>query len=189
MKEKENKHVELRWMEGYKLDDPEIERNGWNKKYSFISQSSTKRYYNCLYLLCKLSPCARTYMDYLCEVMDKDNMVSTGKTDKEKFSAFISRITKGEVTYGDPAIKKAIGELKDKNLIKQVGIGRAKVNPIYFFNGSDAKRLETIKLTIKIGSGVDDKNFKWNTNETIPSGSLNKHRHSNNYYEEVEIKL
>lgn len=191
MAKKENKHVELHWLEGYKLDEPDAfgKQRGWSKKYEFISQSSTKRYYNCLYLLCKLSPCARNYMDYLCEVMDKDNMVSTGRTDKERFSAFISKITNGEVTYGDPAIKKAIGELKDKNLIKQSGIGRAKVNPLYFSNGSDAKRLESIKLTIKIGSGVSDDNFKWISEEVIPDGKIAKHRAVANRYMETEINL
>lgn len=191
MASKENKYVELHWLEGYQLDEPDENgvRSSHKKKFGYVAQSSTKRYYNCLYLLCKLSPCARNYMDYLCEVMDKDNMVSTGKTDKEAFIKFISKITKGDITYGDPAIKKAIGELKSKKLIKQTGIGRAKVNPLYFTNGTDSKRLEHIKLTIKVGSGKSDKDFKWVSEEVIPQSKLAKHRAINERYMEAEINI
>jgi hypothetical protein len=178
MTKKENKHIELHWQEGFKLDADEdgFRQKDWKKKYQYVAGSSTKRYYNCLYLLCKLSPCARNLMDYLSEVMDADNMISTTENDRSRFRVFIDKVTNGTVTYSDSAIKKAQQELKAKNLIISSGVSRAKVNPLYFFTGSDAKRLSMIKLTIKIGTELDDANFHWVSEELILDSKLKKHK-------------
>lgn len=172
-KTKEKQHVELMWKEGIRVGTGDEE---WYQKYSYIANSSTKRYYNCLYLLCKLSPCARTLMDYYSEDMNDDNMVDTHKGARDGFNEFMLKITKGKVGYSDIAIKKAISELKVKNLIAQISIGRAKVNPLYFFKGSDAKRIENIKLIIKIGSGLKEGEFVWHGKDVLDDSKLPKHR-------------
>lgn len=174
---KEKEHIELMWLEGVRLD---TEDSGWAQKYSYVASSSTKRYYNCLYLLCRLSPCARNLMDYLSEEMTEDNMISTDKFMRDSFDAFISRITNKRVSYKDISIKKAVRELKDKHLLITVGIGRAKVNPMYFFKGSDSKRIENIKLIIKIGSKMPDNAFKWHSQESILDSKLITHKKSAN---------
>ena len=178
MAKKENKHVELHWLEGYKLDVDEdgFKQKSWNKKYEYVAQSSTKRYYNCLYLLCRLSPCARNLVDYMSEVMDKDNMVNTSAPDRKMFIEFMAKITRDAVTYSDSAIKKALQELKAKNLIIPKYVGRALVNPLYFFSESDAKRMNMIKLTIKIGTELADADFKWQSEDVVPDSKLAKHR-------------
>lgn len=174
-KTKEKEHIELMWLEGVRLD---TEDSGWAQKYSYVASSSTKRYYNCLYLLCRLSPCARNLMDYLSEEMSDDNMVSTDSFMRNGFNAFVVRITNKKVHYEDITIKKAIKELKDKQLIISVGIGRAKVNPMYFFKGSDAKRIENIKLVIKIGSKMPDNAFVWKSQDAILDSKLIAHKNS-----------
>ena len=175
---KDHKTVELHWIEGYKLDvdsDGIIEKS-WNKKYTYVRQSSTKRYYNCLYLLCRISPCGRTLMDFLSENMTDDNMVNTKQADTIRFITFISKITNGEVTFKEVTVKKAYKELRDKNLLIPIQKSRYKVNPLYFFNGSDAKRLETIKLTIKLGTGLSENDFKWVSDDVILDSRLKRHK-------------
>lgn len=191
MAKKENKHVEMHWIDGYKLDvdDEDFQEINWKHKYTYVSQSSTKRYYNCLYLLCRLSPCARTYMDYLSEVMDGDNMISTTSSDRQRFIEFISKITKGAVGYSDIAVKKAVRELTDKRLILKRSLSRYKVNPLYFFNGSDAKRIETLKLIIQIGSEKVDA-YKYIQSTEIDDSKLERHRKAAiKDGEEVNIKI
>lgn len=149
----EIKKVQLTWLEGIKLDADSdgFQEITWNTKYKTIATSSVKRYYNCLYLLAKLSPCARNLMDYLTEKMDEGNLIRSSKHDRTSFMEFISSITNGEVTYGHQAVKNAYGELAEKNLLIHKQKGLYRVNELYFFNESDSKRLKAIKLSIQIG--------------------------------------
>lgn len=148
------KRVQISWLEGIKLDADEdnFQDVSWETKYKNIAVSSVKRYYNCLYLLAKLSPCARNLMDYLSEVMDSKNLIRSSKHDREQFIKFIDEITNSEITYGHQAVKNAYGELSEKNLLLHKQKGLYKVNELYFFNESDAKRLKFIKLSIEIGN-------------------------------------
>lgn len=152
-----HKKVEITWLEGIKLDadDEDYKEVSWESKYKQVAISSVKRYYNCLYLLAKLSPCARNLMDYLSEVMDGYNLIRSSEHDRDQFIIFISEITNKEITYGHQAVKNAYGELADKNLLLRRQKGLYKVNELYFFSESDVKRLKSIKLSIQIGSGND----------------------------------
>lgn len=163
------KQVELTWLEGVKMDADEegFQELNWETKYKTVAASSVKRYYNCLYLLAKLSPCARNLMDYLTESMDDRNLIRSSQHDRETFINFIGNITNGDVTYGHQAVKNAYGELADKNLLLHRQKGLYKVNELYFFKGSDAKRLKSIKLTIQIGAEQASDNFKFLSDRTI----------------------
>lgn len=151
------KKVQISWLEGIKLDaDSEgYQEVTWDSKYKNVAVSSVKRYYNCLYLLSKLSPCARNLMDYLTEEMDDSCLIRSSKHDRERFMKFISDITGGEITYGHQSVKNAYTELADKNLLIHKQKGLYKVNELYFFRESDGKRLKAIKLSIQIGSTAD----------------------------------
>jgi len=178
MSKQDSEYVELHWMEGYKLDvDVDgYKKMGWDKKYSFIAQSSTKRYYNCLFLLCKLSPCGRNLIDYLTEIMDKENIASTVEAERIKFREFMSSLSNGVVDYSDSAVKKAFQELKVKRLITSVSMSVIRINPLYFFKGSNASRIKQIKVTIKANSSDDLIDFKWIGQEVIKNDRIIKHR-------------
>ena len=95
-------------------------------------------------------------MDYLSEVMDSKNLIRSSSHDRGQFIKFIDDITNGEITYGHQAVKNAYSELSEKNLLIHKQKGLYKVNELYFFNESDAKRLKYIKLSIEIGNNDAD---------------------------------
>lgn len=163
------KKLQISWLEGIKLDADEDGycELSWESKYKNVAISSVKRYYNCLYLLAKLSPCARNLMDYLSEVMDKKNLIRSTEYDRCRFITFIDEITNGEVTYGHQAVKNAYSELAEKNLLIHKQKGLYKVNELYFFAESDSKRIKSIKLSIEIGTKNSVDSFKFMADRKI----------------------
>lgn len=169
MNQKKLQKIGITWIEGIRLDAEEdgFIQKSWETKYQNVVVSSVKRYYNCLYLLAKLSPCARNLMDYLSETMDKDNLVRSSEHDRLAFIGFMSEITSEEINYGHQVVKNAYTELADKNLLLRKHKGLYKVNELYFFKGSDAKRIKSIRLQIEIGSGKNSEDFRFMENRII----------------------
>lgn len=125
-----------------------------------VRMSYMKRYYNCLYLLAGLSPCARNLMDYLTEEMDEDNEIRSDIGIRDKFRGFITKITYGletspdGISYTDQTVKSAFSELSSTGLIKSKRKGVFEVNKKFFFLGSEEERLNAIILEIKMKPDV-----------------------------------
>jgi len=121
-----------------------------------VRMNYMKRYYNCLYLLAGLSPCARNLMDYLTEEMDEDNEVRSDVGVRAKFISFITKITYGlktsptGIVYADPTVKSAFTELSSSGLIISRRKGVFEVNKKFFFLGKEEDRLNAIILEIKL---------------------------------------
>lgn len=117
--------------------------------YKQVTTSCTKRYHNCLYLLAGLNSSCRDLMDYLCERMDKNNLVHSNEAVRENFIEFISKITNGEVAYSHPTVKKAFNTLAQKGLLLSRTRGTYLVNPEYFFRLGEKQRIEAIRMVLE----------------------------------------
>ncbi len=139
----------INYSDGFILDEEVVLRN---HKVEKVQMSCTKRYYNCLYLLAGLSPCARNLMDFLAERMDENNLIRSDTLVRTQFIEFFETITQGDVIYKDSTVKAAFQLLSQKGLIILQSKGVFKVNPKYFFNGDDKDRIKEIVMQIKINS-------------------------------------
>lgn len=120
-------------------------------KFGFkkVVSTSTRRYHNCLYLLAGLNSSCRDLMDYLCEKMDKNNLVYSNEAVRESFIEFIKKITNGEVQYTHPTVKKAYNVLAGKGLLIARSRGTYVVNPEFFFRQGEKQRIEAIKMVLE----------------------------------------
>lgn len=130
-----------------------------------IVLNSAKRYYNCLYLLTGLPPLARDLMDYLVEEMNEDNLVYNNVDSRKKFIDFIALITSKDTSiheepkiWSDQRVKESFGILAHRGLLIPKSRGTYKVNPEYFFVGSDVERLGSIIIEIK--NGCEESTFR-----------------------------
>lgn len=125
--------------------------------YKSVVKSHTKRYHNCLYLLAGLSACCRDLMDFITEEMDSENRVTTNELFRVKFAQFIKNFSEDKINYSDSSIKRALGILTKKKLIRQVKRGYSVVNPQYFWKNDDKNRAEIIKVELEFQNGYDAK--------------------------------
>lgn len=123
-----------------------------NKKTKNIEMNYVRRYKNSVYLLCQLSACARTLMDYISENMTDENHFRHDAVMRKEFIKFIEGITNGKISYGHDAIKKAVLSLKEKNLIMTQARGVFMVNPEYFMKNDDSKRIDMIRMILEFSA-------------------------------------
>ena len=142
----------LNYVAKYEMDD-EV----WMpvKKSKSIEMNYVRRYKNCVYLLCQLSACARTLMDYISENMSDDNHFRHDNIMRDAFIEFINSITNGKISYGHDAVKKAVLSLKQKNLIIPQARGVFLVNPEYFMKNDDSKRIDMIRMVMEFSEKSD----------------------------------
>lgn len=139
-------------------------QSGWTKerellfpKYDYISvtNSHTKRYHNCLYLLLGLNGCCRGLLDYLTENMDKDNCVYNTKESRSNFIETVKKVTNGEEVYKDDTVNKAYQKLAEKDLLISKGRGTYQVNPEFFMKNDDGKRPIMLQLLFEEGKDTN----------------------------------
>jgi hypothetical protein len=123
-----------------------------SQKTKNVEMNYVRRYKNCVYLLCQLSTCARTLMDYISEHMNDENLIRHDKIMRDEFVRFIEDITQGKVIYGHDAIKKAVLSLKEKNLIIPQARGVFLVNPEFFMKNDDTKRIDMIRMMLEFSA-------------------------------------
>jgi hypothetical protein len=139
------KKVKIKYVAGW------LEESGYKIPkfgYKEISGVHTKRYHNCLYLLAGLNASCRDLMDFLCEVMDKDNKIYSNEKVRQDFIGFISGLTRQEVVYTHNTVKKAYRILSEKSLLIPLTRGVFMVNPEFFFKKGDKERIEAIELIL-----------------------------------------
>jgi hypothetical protein len=150
------------------VDGVEIGEDGistFKKKTKKVTMSSGRRYYNCLYLLTGLPPMSRDLMDYLVEEMNSDNIVYNNTDFRLKFINFIIKITSDgpphdkPTIYSDQRVKESFGILASRGLILSKARGVFKVNPDFFFAGSEMNRIAQITLEMEFNA-EDPETFK-----------------------------
>jgi len=108
---------------------------------------SAKRYFNNLYKIIQLNYSEIYLLLYLSEVADDEALVYTNKAARRKFIEFIERVSKGEITYSDNTVKKSLQTLKQQEfLIPTDELSAMYLNPKYFFNGRNEKRINMIRF-------------------------------------------
>lgn len=106
-----------------------------------VDKSYVKRYHTGLAMLMVLTASARTVLDVSLEEMDNDNYVTNSAAFKKKVNAYPH-----VKTLSDNTINKAFVELtKEGIMIKQDRRGLYKVNPIFFFRGTEEERIKSIR--------------------------------------------
>ena len=134
-------------------------------KYEEIMMTGTKRFHNCLYLILGLGRLERVLMDWVSEEMDKDNMVRNDFYNRKNFIDFISNIEMDgkKNTYIDSSVNTAFSMLQKSGLLISVSKGVYKVNPKYYWNGTDKDRVNQIMVNLEFASA--NTNFR-----VIPNG-------------------
>ena len=125
--------------------------------YSHAVRSHSKRYHNSLYLLAGLSMCARNLMDYITEEMNEENLVYTNAYFRKGFIKTLQGTTNNGVVYSDSSVKKALGLLTSKGLIRNLQRGASRVNPKYFWKNDDTDRVQAISMELRFEKGADTK--------------------------------
>lgn len=125
-----------------------------------IMMTGTKRFHNCLYLILGLSKLQRVLMDWVSEEMDDRNIIRNDGYVRSVFIKFIEDLViDGEKkTYKDESVNNAFHGLKQAGLLIPMSKGVYKVNPKYYWSGSDKDRIEEIMMNIQFSSGSS--NFK-----------------------------
>lgn len=126
-----------------------------------IKMSNTKRFHNCLHILLGLNKCQRLLMDWLAEEMDDDNMIISDEHMRSKFIKFIESIqVEGEIlSYKDQTVANAFHDLVSRNdVLIKFSKGRYRLNPEFYWRGSDKERIEAIMMNLQFNSAST--NFK-----------------------------
>lgn len=101
--------------------------------------------YHCsLPALMALTGSARSVLDFAVNEMDKDNLITNGAIFKKDLNKLMSIHGK---PLSDNTVNKAFAELNREDLLLKTGRrGLYRVNPIYFFKGTEDERLKAIRI-------------------------------------------
>jgi len=107
-----------------------------------------KTYFNCQHLLMQLNSEERGVLDFLIENADDKNLVLVNDTTKSEYCAFLLKVS--QVSTSKNVVAKAVSKLASIGLILAEPLVRGlyRVNPKYFWSGSEKKRLQVIEQTI-----------------------------------------
>lgn len=109
-----------------------------------IECAFTKRYYNSLPLLMRLSRAERVLLDFITEEMDDDNFITNSAQNRAKFNGLLAKV--GQEQYSEGTIHRCFANLTKHNLLtKEKGRGLYQVSPIFFFRGSEEQRAKVLR--------------------------------------------
>lgn len=113
-----------------------------------IETDSTKRYHIGFHILAQLTNTQRLLLDYLCEEMDEENIVTNSMQIKGSFNDLLEKV--GLDTYSSNYINKMFNSLCQRGaLLKTEGRSKYMINPYMFFKGSEEKRKIIIKRILE----------------------------------------
>jgi hypothetical protein len=114
-----------------------------------VESAFTKRYFNSLPLLMKLSRAERIFLDFITEEMDDQNFVTNSVQIRNKFNALLRKV--GQEEYSDSTIHRCFSNLTKYNLItKEKGRGLYQVSPVFFFHGSEEQRAKVLRNHLEL---------------------------------------
>lgn len=139
-----NKKDSISYMVGYiEEDDCKLPKF---KNFSFSTQTS-KRYVSsaATKALFNLDPCSRNLIDYLVQKMPDNNYAKNDEISRLEFIKYCKNCA--GIDYKDDTVKSAFSKLSKAGVLLRTQFrGQYQVNPLYFFNGTDAKRKQMIKI-------------------------------------------
>ena len=108
----------------------------------------TKRYYNSILLLMKLTRAERILLDFITEEMDDHNYITNSVQIRTKFNTLLKKI--GQKTYTDNTIHRCFSGIVDTELMRKMkGRGMYQVNPLFFFKGTEEQRQKVIRKQLE----------------------------------------
>lgn len=107
-----------------------------------------KTYFNCQHLLMQLNPIERGVLDFLIESADHTNLVLVNDTLKSEYCAFLLKVSQMSVSKN--VVAKAVSKLAFIGLIlaEPTARGLYRVNPKYFWGGSEKSRMLVLKQAV-----------------------------------------
>lgn len=113
-----------------------------------VEGAFTKRYFNSLLLLMKLSRSERIFLDFITEEMDNHNFITNSIQVRDKFNALLHKI--GQETYSNTTIHRCFSNLAKNNFIlKCKGRGLYQISPVFFFKGSEEDRAKVLRAILE----------------------------------------
>ena len=113
-----------------------------------VESAFTKRYFNSLPLLMRLSRAERIFLDFVTEEMDDQNLITNSFQVRNKFNMLLTKI--GQETYSDCTIHRCFANLsKNHLLIKLKGRGLYQISPVFFFKGSEEQRAKVLRQLLE----------------------------------------
>lgn len=111
-----------------------------------VEKNYIKRYHCSLSTLIKLSKSARVVLDVSVQFMSETNEVANNSV----FKAHINRIVSIHAKpFSENTINKAFVELTKEGFLSKSKRGVYKVNPLYFYNGTEENRLKEIRKDLE----------------------------------------
>ena len=132
----------------------------YEPQYDYVSASTrhVKRFNNALMILMGIDGCERNLMDWLADNMTAGNYVNNNEVTRKNFIMFHSKHSKGSgKPYSDKTVSIAFQRLSSAELLIPVTRGCFIVNPLYYYSGDDAARINAIKMVMEFRSGVETK--------------------------------
>jgi hypothetical protein len=122
------------------------------------STNHVKRFNNALMLLAGIEGCEKHLMDWLADNMTNGNYVNNNEITRKAFISFHEKYGKGESKkYSDKTVSIAFQRLSSADFLIPVTRGLFMVNPLYYYAGDDASRINAIKMIMEFKSGVETK--------------------------------
>ncbi|MBL7690606.1 MAG: hypothetical protein JNM41_03360 [Flavipsychrobacter sp.] len=133
------------------------------RKVRFKSMGTTL-FFNNLHHLVDLTPKAFSFYIYICQGMDKKNVVLIDGKFKENYVEFITKVTSKQGVCTVSSLDKYLSQLKDIGLLLLIGSSHSAlylVNPKFVFNGTEPARKRLLKdiLESRINKGLSIKHL------------------------------
>lgn len=93
-------------------------------------------FFNAQHKMLELNTNDRVLLDYMCERMDSQNLITLDEEEKDRFQDFILHITSGKKSFTPSQVKSSINKLCAIELIFRIRRGLYVVSPKHFANGS-----------------------------------------------------
>lgn len=157
---KDKKEIKIRYRSGIQhkgtiKGEPYEE---YTRDFVMASTGHVKRFNNALMLLAGIDGCEKNLMDWLADNMSEKNYVSNNEITRRSFIAFHEKYGKGNTKkYSDKTVSIAFQRLSSAEFLIPVTRGVFLVNPMYYYAGDDASRINAIKMVMEFKSGINTK--------------------------------
>lgn len=130
----------------------------YDTDYINATTNHVKRFNNALMILMGIDGCERNLMDWIADNMTAGNYITNNELTRRNFIEFHKKYKKGgNKTYSDKTVSIAFQRLCSAEFLVSMTRGTYMVNPMYYYAGDDASRINAIRMIMEFKSGVHTK--------------------------------